>query len=283
MKILVTGATGFIGNHVLRCLLENAKDCDIIATSANPEKAGTFDWFDKVNYIACDFHKEKVNFFEKFNRPEMVIHLAWSGLPNYSAPFHIEENLPANLSFLKSFIENGVKKIAVAGTCYEYGLQEGCLAEDAPSNPVTMYGLAKDTLRRSLELLIGNSSVRFNWIRIFYLYGPGQNSRALIPLLEHAVQRGEKVFNMSGGAQLRDYLPVEQAAGYICKIALQDKIRGIVNCCSGNPVSIKNLVESRIKELNAGIALNLGYYPYPEYEPMAFWGNSDKIKKIIMP
>lgn len=280
MKILVTGATGFIGNHVIRCLLENAKDHDIIATSANPEKAGTFDWFDKVTYVSCDFHKEKVNFFEKFNRPEVVIHLAWSGLPNYSAPFHIEENLPANLAFLINFIENEVKKIAVAGTCCEYGLLEGCLAEDMPSNPVTMYGLAKDTLRRSLELLTVNRAVMLNWIRIFYLYGPGQNSKAIIPLLEHAIQCGEKVFNMSGGAQLRDYLPVEQAAGYICKIALQDKIPGIVNCCSGTPISIKNLIENRIKELHADIALNPGYYPYPDYELMEFWGDDRKLRII---
>ena len=150
------------------------------------------------------------------------------------------------------------------------------MSEEMPANPVTMYGLAKDTLRRSVELLTGNTTVLFNWIRIFYLYGPGQNSTALIPQLENAIRRGEKVFNMSGGAQLRDYLPVEQAASNICKIALQDKIAGIVNCCSGTPVSIKNLVEHRIKELNADIALNPGYYPYSSNEPMAFWGNNSK-------
>ena len=184
---------------------------------------------------------------------------------------------------MKNFIDRGIKKIAVAGTCYEYGLLEGCLREDMQTNPVTMYGLAKDTLRRSLELLTGNTAVALNWIRIFYLYGPGQNSRAVIPQLECAIQQGENIFNMSGGEQLRDYLPVEQAADYICKIVLQEKISGIINCCSGAPVSIKALLESRIKDLHADIALNPGYYPYPAYEPMAFWGDSNKIKKIIVP
>ena len=86
---------------------------------------------------------------------------------------------------------------------------------------------------------------------------------------------------MSGGEQLRDYLPVEKIAEYIVKIALQKKVTGIINTCSGKPVSIKKLVNDYLAKKSKNIELNLGYYPYPEYEAMEFWGGTDKLKKAI--
>jgi dTDP-6-deoxy-L-talose 4-dehydrogenase (NAD+) len=87
---------------------------------------------------------------------------------------------------------------------------------------------------------------------------------------------------MSGGKQLRDYLPVEKVAEYIVKISIDDKITGIINCCSGEPISIRKFVENYIAEKNKNIELNLGYYPYPDYEPMAFWGDNKKLMKILV-
>ena len=100
--------------------------------------------------------------------------------------------------------------------------------------------------------------------------------------LETALERGDDVFNMSGGEQLRDYLPVEKVAEYIVKISMQDKISGIINCCSGELISIRKLVENYLAEKNKSIELNLGYYPYPEYEPIAFWGNNKKLRKLLV-
>jgi dTDP-6-deoxy-L-talose 4-dehydrogenase (NAD+) len=85
---------------------------------------------------------------------------------------------------------------------------------------------------------------------------------------------------MSAGEQLRDYLPIEKVAEYISKIALQNNITGIINCCSGNPISIRKLVEDYIKIKNYNINLNLGYFNYPFYEPMAFWGDNKKINLL---
>ena len=86
---------------------------------------------------------------------------------------------------------------------------------------------------------------------------------------------------MSGGEQVRDYLPVEKVAEYIVKISIQDKISGIINCCSGEPISIRRLVENYLVEKNKSIKLNLGHYPYKDYEPMKFWGENNKLKQII--
>ena len=143
------------------------------------------------------------------------------------------------------------------------------------------YALAKDCLRKFLEQLKKNIDFDLKWIRLFYMYGKGQNSNSILSQLETALEKKDKVFNMSGGEQLRDYLPVEKVAEYIVKISVQDKITGIINCCSGKPISIRELVVNYLAEKNKNIALNLGYYPYPKYEPMAFWGVNHKLREIL--
>ena len=119
------------------------------------------------------------------------------------------------------------------------------------------------------------------WVRLFYLYGPGQNPKCLLSQLDAAIDRGDPVFRMSGGEQLRDYLPVEVIAQNIVSLALKHSNNGIVNLCSGKPISIRNLVEGWINEKNWNIKLDLGFYPYPDHEPMAFWGSNEKLLRII--
>ncbi len=279
MKILVTGATGFIGNHVIQTLLR--LNHDIIATSRNVDKARQFSWFDKVTYIPADLNENRENYFHFFKEPEIAIHLTWEGLPNYKDLFHFEKNLKVQYDFLNNLIVHGLKKLCVIGTCFEYGMQNGCLSEELNTNPVTPYGLAKDCLRKFLEILNQKYNYILTWIRLFYMYGDGQSEKSLLSQLEAAIQRGDKRFNMSGGEQLRDYLPIKKVAEYIVRVALQDKIQGIINCCSGKPISIRKFVENFLIEKQADIQLNLGYYPYPDYEPMAFWGNSDRLNEIL--
>jgi len=113
------------------------------------------------------------------------------------------------------------------------------------------------------------------------MYGKGQSPKSILPQLDKALDKNEQIFNMSGGEQLRDYLPIDKVAEYIIKISLQDKFTGIINCCSGKPISIRNLVENHLKKRNKSIKLNLGHYPYPNYVPMAFWGDNTKLKSII--
>ena len=279
MRVLVTGATGFIGNYVVRELLK--QDHQVITTSKNSEKARMYEWFSQVQYIPYDLNIVHENLFQFFRKPDMLIHLAWEGLPNYEELFHLERNLPKNYFFLKNMIENGLKKVVVTGTCFEYGMQSGALKENLETKPNNSYALAKDCLRKFLEQLQKKIDFDLKWIRIFYLYGNGQSSNSILSQLEAALERKDKIFNMSGGEQLRDYMPIEKAAEHIVKISMQDKIGGIINCCSGKPISIRKLVENYLAEKNKSIELNLDYYPYPDYEPMAFWGDNTKLKSII--
>ena len=279
MKVLVTGATGFIGNYVTEELLKHG--FSILATSILPEKEIHFPWLKKVDYIQADLNESREDWFSFFGKPDLLIHLAWEGLPNYKELFHQERNLPSNYLFLKNMITSGLKKVVVTGTCFEYGMQSGALKEDLETEPGNPYALAKDYLRKYLEQLQRTIAFDLKWIRLFYLYGKGQRPDSILSQLETALENGEKVFNMSGGEQLRDYLPVEKVAEYIVKISMQDKVSGIINCCSGKPVSIRKLVENYLAENNKSIELNLGYYPYPDYEPMAFWGDNTKLNEVM--
>ena len=272
MKILVTGATGFIGRYVVGRLLTGTHD--VMATSLEEETSLP------CRYIPADLNEPGVPWFERFERPDVVIHLAWEGLPNYNELFHIERNLPASYHFLKNLIESGVKNVNVIGTCFEYGLQEGCLSEDLPPKPNTVYGVAKNTLRIFLEELRKKREFDLKWIRLFYMHGEGQSMNSLPELLKSAIRRGDKVFNMSGGEQLRDYLPVETVAKNIVKISLQNEVLGVINNGSGQPISIRRLAEDFVKQSGKTIALNLGHYPYTTYEPMAFWADTRKLGRI---
>ena len=279
MKILVTGATGFVGQHVITELLKY--DHQIFAAVRSKKSVTNLPATIQIVEIDLDNLEADKNYFHESGNPDLLIHLAWQGLPNYKERFHIEKNLPSHSAFLKNMVENGLQNLVVTGTCFEYGMKDGCLSEDMESDPQNPYAIAKDGLRKFLEELQQQNPFIFKWIRLFYMYGKGQNPNSLLSQLENALQKGDAVFNMSGGEQLRDYLPIETVAEYIVKIALQNKINGIINCCSGVPVKVKTFVENYLEKNNKKINLNLGYYPYPDYEAMAFWGDDKKLKSVL--
>lgn len=270
MKILVTGATGFIGNYVIEELL--GRGIAVIAADRDIEKAREKAWFGRVKFLNFDIRNTARDINAEIAAADKVIHLAWEGLPNYKELYHFEDNLLVQYNFLKAIIEAGIKDITISGTCFEYGMKEGGLSVDMPADPQNPYALAKDTLRKFLQQLQQKKEFRLKWIRLFYTYGVGQSGNSILSQLERALQNGDESFNMSGGEQLRDYLPVEKVAENIVSASVDNNFNGIINCCSGTPISIRNLVENYLKKNNKHIKLNLGHYPYPDYEPMAFWG-----------
>lgn len=280
-KVLVTGATGFIGNYVVEELLQ--RNYTVITSSANEARARQKSWFAKTKYIPFDLEylNTAENYFYFFGKPDILIHLTWAGLPNYKDNFHIENNLPRHKAFLKNMVSNGLQNLNITGTCFEYGMQEGRLREDMQPLPINPYGIAKNNLRIFVEDLGTRFSFKHKWIRLFYMFGKGQNAKSLLSQLQQSLDNNKEIFNMSGGEQTRDFLPVEKVARYIVQIALQTEITGIINCCSGIPVTIKQLALDYLAANNKSIKLNLGYYPYPDYEPMHFWGDNTKLKTII--
>lgn len=278
MKVLVTGATGFIGNYVIRELLK--RNIDVVATATSAEKAQESEWFGKVLFVPYNMNEPATQLYDRFHHPDAIIHLAWQGLPNYKQLFHFEEVLPVQYAFIKQLVSEGLTDITITGTCFEYGMQIGKLSEDMPAIPGNPYALAKNTLRCFLEELAKTTSFSLKWVRLFYMFGKGQSPNSLLSQLDRALENGDEQFNMSVGDQLRDYLPVEEMAENIVKIALQNDVTGVINSCSGRPISVRELVENHLKQKQRKISLNFGYYPYPDYEPKDFWGDTTKLKKI---
>jgi nucleoside-diphosphate-sugar epimerase len=274
LKIAVTGASGFIGRHVVG-ELERRGLSATLAGRSSPSTRSTH------RHVKLDLRALPADVFRVLGEPDTVIHLAWSGLPNYKSAHHVNDELPAQYAFLERVVNGGLKNLLVAGTCLEYGMQSGALREDQSTAPVTQYGIAKDSLRTRLQDLQRSSPFSLTWARLFYSYGEGQAPTSILPQLRAAVARGDQTFNMSGGEQVRDYLPVTTIAEYLVSLATNGRSNGIVNVCSGRPVTLREQVEEWIEANNWLIELNLGHYPYLDYEPMEFWGDRAKLDRVL--
>jgi nucleoside-diphosphate-sugar epimerase len=276
MRVAITGASGFLGSYVLRNLQE--RDIDIVDVRRSPAPCQPS--HPRTTVVQASL-ADAFGAFEAMGRPDLLIHLAWGGLPAYQNVRHVDEELPAQRAFLDACVRDGLRRLAVAGTCFEYGLQDGELAEDAALHPATQYGIAKQQLHETLASLVSCGLVDLDWARFFYLFGPGQAPGSLYSQLMSAIEEGRDVFDMSGGEQLRDFLPVNEAARLFVDLALAPGGAGPVNICSGKPVSVATLVDRWVAEHGARITLNKGYFPYSSYEPMAFWGSRTKLDAII--
>lgn len=275
MKVAVTGASGFVGRAVLAALSRRGIEA-VACAHANLDVLSS----SGHKAVTLNLHEAPADAFDRLDRPDVLIHLAWSGLPNYRSLHHIEQELPAQYSFLSGLVKAGLPSLVVTGTCFEYGMQSGALHENLSTRPENPYGFAKDALRREMELLKVVQPFTLTWARLFYLYGEGQAETSLLPQLGRAVAAGEKVFHMSGGEQLRDYMNVAEAAELLVTLAVTSQDAGVVNVCSGQPISVRRLVEGWIRDKGWTIDLNLGHYPYPDYEPLAFWGDRHKLDGI---
>jgi dTDP-6-deoxy-L-talose 4-dehydrogenase (NAD+) len=276
MLIAVTGASGFLGSHVLNHLATLPVNVVAISrhTAGRTETA-------RLCWTEIDIARPPKNFYDALGRPDVLLHLAWDGLPNYGAAHHLAEQLPAQARFLEAAIDSGLGAVVAAGTCLEYGMQAGRLLEARPCSPTVPYAEAKYALLQRLQVVKAQHPFALTWARLFYMYGDGQQEKSLWSQFMAAHRRGAIEFDMSGGNQLRDFLPVSKVAEYLSALALAAGDFGVLNVCSGEPKSVRSLVESWAKNLRWNVQLNLGCYPYPDFEPMIFWGDNTKLKEIL--
>jgi dTDP-6-deoxy-L-talose 4-dehydrogenase (NAD+) len=154
------------------------------------------------------------------------------------------------------------------------------LQEDAFTDPLNYYAIAKDTLRRVVALRCSARGVQWCWLRVFYPYGVGQNQSSLLPSLQRAIDEGQPLFAMSSGRQLRDFVSVEDVAKQLLILATAKCATGIYNGGSGHPRSVLELAEELVSSNNSSIKLDRGAYPDRSDEPLAFWAQMNKLKAL---
>lgn len=277
--ILVTGASGGLAPGIIQQLLNAGVKVSVTARSS--EAIEKLPFYPKVNFLPWDMNNHGSNLFEYFQKPDAVLHLAWEKLSDLKHPDHEVEILDRQKQFLTSLIIGGLKDLTVVGTAYEYGMQQGLCSETDIVNPVVPYGNGKNKLRIYLEQL--NEQYQFNlkWVRLFNVFSEGRKGKNLYSHLMLAIEKGEEKFNMSGGEQVRDYMFAEEASIKMAALSLQSEVTGIINCCSGKPVKLKDMINNFLTLNHLHIPLNLGFYPYVTHEPMEQWGNDQKMKLAL--
>ena len=275
MKILVTGSSGFIGSKICKELEKN-KDITLIKTTSKQELATN-----GVKFLDLDNFDSSLDLYQYFDCPDMILHCAWQNIRDVNSAQHLEDFLPRHKSFLKNLISNGIHKVIILGTGFEYGNQNGEMVEGVNSvSPNTRYAEAKDSLRMYVEEL--NYSFVFQWLRVFYVYEAlGVDGDNIVTLLKKSIDDGDVVFRMSKGDQLLDYIEVRSLAVIVAKVILQDKVTGCINCCTGEPITLLNMINKRLKDWGKSIELDRGFYPYREFESMAIWGSTEKLERAI--
>ena len=273
MKILVTGAGGYIGQHVVKALLD--KGAAVIATDIRLD-----DVDDRATKIQKNIFEENENIFTEMGSPDVCLHMAWRDGFIHNSEKHIED-LDSHYKFISNMMKGGLKQIAVMGSMHEVGYYEGAIDENTPTNPLSLYGIAKNTLRQLTFLLGKNENVIVQWIRGFYIFGDDLKNNSIFKKIVEAEQEGKTEFPFTSGKNKYDFLSIYDMADQIAEIVLQDKINGIINSCTGQPMTLAEKVESFIKENNFKIKLKYGAYPDRPYDSPGIWGDATKINEIM--
>lgn len=269
MRVLVTGAGGYIGQHVLREL--DKYNVDILGTDIKD-----FDAASKVEKFIGDIFTDD---FKNKLKVDVLIHLVWQDNFNHKSINHLK-NISKHYEFISSIIENGCKNINAMGTMHEVGYYEGAITESTPCNPLSLYGIAKNSVRQSL-LMLNNENIHVKWLRAFYITGDDERNNSIFAKILQMEREGQKTFPFNSGKNKYDFIDVNELALMIVKASLQTEVTGIINCCSGKPVPLKEKVESFIKENNLKIVPQYGAFPDRPYDSPAIWGDNKKILEIL--
>ena len=272
MKILVTGANGYLGQGIVQHIIDIGNE--VVAVDL------------KIDHIDDRADKREADMFAvedpytEFGQPDVLLHLAWrDGFVHYSDA-HIDD-LPKHYKLIKKFADSDVKQIAVMGSMHEIGFFEGSIKEDTPCNPITPYGISKNALRELTAMLCKQKEKKFQWLRGYYIVGNSQYGSSIFSKIVAAEAEGKNEFPFTNGQNQFDFIDYEEFCERVARTVSQDEVSGIVNICSGHPEKLSERVEMFIKENGYKIKLHYGAFPDRPYDSKAIWGDSQKIEKIM--
>lgn len=271
MKILVTGANGYLGQGIVKHILDKGHEVTAVDFSVdNVDK--------RANRVSCNLF-EIEDLYHHFGEPDVLLHLAWrDGFVHYSDA-HIND-LPNHYRFIKLFSESDVKTIAVMGSMHEIGFYEGSINENTPCNPTTPYGISKNALRHLTQMLCDQKSKQFMWLRGYYIVGNSKFGNSIFSKITTAAIEGKEEFPFTMGQNQFDFIDYEDFGEQVARAVTQDEILGIINICSGHPEKLADRVERFIMENEYQIKLQYGAFPDRPYDSKAVWGDSSKIDAI---
>lgn len=265
-RVLLTGATGFVGRQVLRQLREFGMAVRVVVRPGALPRVPDLQSMASSAVVQTEdaFSQDEAWWRECCEGIDTVFHAAW-----YAEPGKYLES-PRNLDCLQGTIrlargaaEAGVRRFVGIGTCFEYDLSRGSPAghfsTTSPLSPVTLYAACKASAYLTLGQWFKIKKIEFLWCRLFYLYGEGEDSRRLVPYLRACLSAG-KPADLTSGAQIRDFLDVDVAARRMIDAALSEA-QGAINICSGQGITVRELALQIADEYGRRDLLNFGARP----------------------
>lgn len=271
-KILVTGANGYIGSKIVKKLLDLGNE--VIAVDFNDTHIDSRAIIKKINIF------EEENCYESLGKPDVCLHMAWRNGFVHNDPSHIVD-LSNHFLFIKRLVDAGIKQVAVMGSMHEVGYYEGMISDVKETNPQSLYGIAKDALRRACEQYCQGKDTKFQWLRAFYIFGNDTFGNSIFCKLLKANNEGQKTFPFTTGKNEYDFLCIDELIKQIAAAVMQDEIVGEINICSGTHKSLAEQIEWYIKDNNLDIKLDYGKYPDRPYDSPCVYGDNTKIKEIL--
>lgn len=280
MRVLVTGAAGFVGSHVTRRVVQ---DGHAVWAAIRPGESTDrlADVLDHLSVVAVDLREASaVQNLISAARPDCTIHLAWYAVPGkyWTAPENLD-CVTMTLALARALGAAGCSRLVAAGSCAEYDWNYGYLSEDTtPLKPRSLYGACKNATREILDAFCIRAGMQFAWTRLFYLYGPTEAKERLVPHVVLALLRGECA-KCTNGEQIRDFLHVDDVASAVWAVAKSD-LSGPVNIGSGQPVKIRTIVETIAKHLHREEKVELGSFSGDPYEPALLLADVRKLTSV---
>lgn len=272
MKILVTGANGYLGQGVVRSILDNGHE--VIATDFRMESVD-----DRANKIKCDLF-EIEDPYTFFGKPDVLLHLAWRDGFIHNSKSHIID-LPKHFNFIESMMISGIKRVVVMGSMHEVGFYEGSIDENTPCKPMNLYGIGKNALRHAVDMFSKQNNVQYQWLRGYYIVGNSKYGNSIFSKITSEESGGKKEFPFTTGQSQFDFVDYNEFCMQVAAVVGQDQVVGIINIGSGCPERLADRVERFIKENNYKIKLKYGCFPERPYDSKAIWGDHTKIEAIL--